>query len=110
MKLSEIIGLDIYDDNGKYKGKAYDLIVNLEEGRVETITLEPLKGKSRNDLKKILAEKSIPYRQVKAVKDIIIVSSTPVIEEKKEEKMKEKTTSAISLLRRRYTSLSPKNI
>lgn len=74
-RLSKLFGMDIYDDNAIYKGKVFDIVINLEKGRLETITLEPLRAKSKQDAKKIISEKSIPYRNVKSVKDIMIVSS-----------------------------------
>lgn len=69
--------MDIYDVNAGYKGKVYDLIINLEKGKIETITTEPLKVKSKSDAKKILSEKSVPYKNVRSAKDIIIVGNTP---------------------------------
>lgn len=75
LRLSELFGRDIYTDNGDYKGKVYDIVVNLETGKLETITTEPLKVKTKQQAKKIITEKSIPYKNVLAVKDIIIVAS-----------------------------------
>ena len=75
LRLSELFGRDIYTDIGDYKGKVYDIVVNLETGKLETITTEPLKVKTKQQAKKIITEKSIPYRNVLAVKDIIIVAS-----------------------------------
>jgi sporulation protein YlmC with PRC-barrel domain len=89
IRLSKLFGMDVYDFEAGYKGKVYDIIINLEKGKLETITTEPLKVKTKSDAKKILSEKAIPYRNVKSVKDIIIVSSrdvpfTPTVEEKEE--------------------------
>ncbi|MDD4983256.1 MAG: PRC-barrel domain-containing protein [Candidatus ainarchaeum sp.] len=75
LRLSELFGRDIYTDIGDYKGKVYDIVVNLETGKLETITTEPLKVKTKQQAKKIITEKSIPYKNVLAVKDIIIVAS-----------------------------------
>ena len=75
IKLSELFGMDIYDGQAGYKGKVYDIIINLEKGKLETITSEPLKVKTKSDAKKILTEKSIPYKNVKSAKDIILISS-----------------------------------
>jgi len=92
--------MDVYDIEAGYKGKVYDIIINLEKGKLETITTEPLKVKTKSDAKKILSEKSIPYRNVKSVKDIIIVSSrdVPFVEETKEE-----PATASSQLRYKYS-------
>jgi sporulation protein YlmC with PRC-barrel domain len=99
IKLSKLFGMDLYDIEAGYKGKVYDIIINLEKGKLETITTEPLKVKTKSDAKKILSEKSIPYRNVKSVKDIVIVSSrdVPSVEEEKEEPV-----SASSQLRYKY--------
>ena len=100
MRLSKLFGMDLYDIEAGYKGKVYDIIINLEKGKLETITTEPLKVKTKSDAKKILSEKSIPYRNVKSVKDIIIVSSrdVPFVEESKEEQ-----PTAASQLRYKYS-------
>lgn len=84
VRLSKLFGMDIYTNNAEYRGKVFDLVINLEKGRIETITTEALKARSKQEAKKIISEKSIPYRNVKAAKDIIIVSSVPVPEEEDE--------------------------
>ncbi len=81
MRLSKLFGMDIYTGDAEYKGKVFDLVINLEKGRVETITTEALKARTKQEAKKIISEKSIPYRNVKSVKDIMIVSSKPVAAE-----------------------------
>ncbi len=73
MRLSKLFGMDIYTSEALYKGKVFDLVINLEKGRLETITTAPLKPKTKQEAKKIISEKSIPYKNVKAVKDIVIV-------------------------------------
>ena len=73
MRLSELFGMDIFTVDGERKGKVYDLVINLEKGRVETITMEPLKVKSKQEARKIINEKSVPYRKVKSAKDILVV-------------------------------------
>lgn len=85
IRLSKLFGMDIYTADGEYKGKVFDLVINLEKGRVETITTEALKVKSKAEAKKIISEKSIPYRNVRALKDILIVGSRPIAEEEPEE-------------------------
>ena len=77
--LSKLFGMDIYTVEGEYKGKVFDLIINLEKGRIETITTEPLKVRSKQEAKKIISEKSIPYRNVRSAKDIVVVGSGPTI-------------------------------
>ena len=76
MRLSKLFGMDIYTGGAEYRGKVFDLVINLEKGRLETITTAPLKPRSKQEAKKIISEKSIPYKNVKAAKDIVIVSGT----------------------------------
>jgi len=102
VRLSKLFGMDVYDFEAGYKGKVYDIIINLEKGKLETITTEPLKVKTKSDAKKILSEKSIPYKNVKSVKDIIIVSSRDV-PFSTEEPREEAPAPAASQLRYKYT-------
>jgi len=99
VRLSKLFGMDIYTDNAEYKGKVFDLVINLEKGRVETITTEPLKVKSKQEAKKIIKEKSVPYKNVKSAKDILIIRTGRVSES--EEEPKTKQTHYSSYIRRR---------
>lgn len=84
MRLSKLFGMDIYTDHAEYRGKIFDLVINLEKGKIETITTEALKARSKQEAKKIISEKSIPYSKVRAAKDIVIVSgmkAEPIREE-----------------------------
>jgi len=78
VRLSKLFGMDIYTSNAEYKGKVFDLVINLEKGKLETITTEALKARTKQEAKKIISEKSIPYKNVKAAKDIIIVATGTV--------------------------------
>jgi len=75
VRVSKIYGLSIFDDNGLLLGKAFDLILNLEKGEVVRITTESLKSitGSKEELTKLLQQKSILFRRVKSIKDIIVV-------------------------------------
>lgn len=84
-RISRLFGMDIYTQNAEYKGKIFDLVINLEKGRIETITTEPLRVRSKQEAKKIISEKSIPYRTVKSVKDIVIVDPSRALETEEEE-------------------------
>lgn len=75
IKLSDLFGKDVFSIEGQKVGKVFDLVINLEKGRIETMTTEPLKARSKQEAKKIISDKSIPYGRVVSVKDIIIVSS-----------------------------------
>jgi len=75
LRVSKLFGMDIYSTSAEHKGKVYDLVINLEKGRLETITTEVLKARTKQEAKKIIMEKSIPYKNVKAVKDMVLVSN-----------------------------------
>ncbi len=77
VRLSKLFGMDIYSTEAGYRGKVFDLVINLEQGRIETITTEALKARNKQEAKKIISEKSVPYNRVRSVKDIIIVGGTP---------------------------------
>ncbi|MCR4334977.1 MAG: PRC-barrel domain-containing protein [archaeon] len=81
VRLSKLFGMDIYTTDAEHKGKVFDLVINLEKGKIETITTEALKARSKVEAKKIISEKSIPYNKVRSAKDIIIVGSTARPEE-----------------------------
>lgn len=76
-RISKLFGMDIVTTEGEHKGKVFDLVINLEKGRIETITTEPLRAKTKQEAKKIITEKSIPYNRVRAAKDFIVVGNTP---------------------------------
>ncbi|MBI5046294.1 PRC-barrel domain-containing protein [Candidatus Micrarchaeota archaeon] len=75
-KLSRLYGMDILTDGGKFIGNAQDFIVDLETGEVSRILLEPLPS-GKDDAKKALREKSIMYKNVKSVEDVIVVTKGP---------------------------------
>lgn len=100
VRLSKLFGMDIYTENAEYKGKVFDLVINLEKGKIETITTEPLKVKSKQEAKKIIREKSVPYKNVKSAKDIIIVR-TGRVSEAEEDTAKPQKSYYSSYIRRR---------
>lgn len=73
MKISEFYGKDVYTDGGKYLGKVYDVVIDLEKGDVVRLTLAPLNSISKDEAKKILKEKSVLYKNVKNVGDIVVI-------------------------------------
>src|SRR3989338_2292884 len=80
VRLSQLIGLDVYSDNAQYIGKVHDIILDLEKGDVVRLTLEPIRASSREDAKRIFKEKTVLYKSVKAVEKIIIVSPNSNVE------------------------------
>ncbi len=77
-KLSRLYGMDIFTDAGKFIGNAQDFIVDLESGEVSRILVEPLPA-GKDDARRALREKSILYKNVKSVEDVIVVSKGPVV-------------------------------
>ncbi|MEK6954837.1 MAG: PRC-barrel domain-containing protein [Candidatus Micrarchaeota archaeon] len=76
VKLSQLIGMDIYTDNAQFVGKVYDVILDLQKGEVVRLTLEPIKVASKDEAKRVFRDKTIMYRSVKAVEKIIIVTTS----------------------------------
>ncbi len=78
VKVSQLLGMDVYTDNAQFVGKVFDAIIDLQTGEVSRLTLEPIKAISKDDAKRIFREKTVLYKSVKAVERIIIVGSAPV--------------------------------
>ena len=85
VKLSYLIGLDIYTDTAQFIGKVYDIIIDLEKGEIVRLTLEPIKAASKDDAKRIFKEKTVLYKTVKAVEKIVIISPNGPMAEEPEE-------------------------
>lgn len=75
-KLSRLYGMDIFSDAGKFIGNANDFIVDFESGEVSRILLEQLPA-GKDDAKKALREKSVMYKNVKSVEDVIVITKGP---------------------------------
>jgi len=85
IKISQLMGMDVYSDNARYLGKVYDIIIDLQKGEVVRLTLEPIKATSKEEAKRVFHEKTIMYKSVKAVDKIILTSSSPIQESFEEE-------------------------
>jgi len=68
-------GMEIFTDGGKYVGSAQDFIIDLESGEISRFLLEPLSS-SKERTKEVLKEKSVLYKNVKSVEDVIVVTKT----------------------------------
>ena len=85
MKLSEIYRMDIYSDGGQYLGEVQDVIVDLERGEVSRLLMVPWKN-AKGEAKSVLKQKSILYKNVKNVGDVVLVSApTPTSQEASKE-------------------------
>lgn len=74
MRLSEIYRMDIYSDAGQYLGEVQDVIIDLEKGEVSRLLMVPWKN-AKGDTKGLLKNKSVLYRNVKNVSDVVLVSA-----------------------------------
>ena len=66
--------MDIYSDAGQYLGEVQDVIIDLERGEVSRLLMVPWKS-TRGDTKVMLRNKSILYKNVKNVSDVVLVSA-----------------------------------
>ncbi len=71
-KLSRLYGMEIFTDTGKFLGNVQDFILDFETGEVLRILTEPMPG-GKEEVKRMLREKSIMYKNVKSVEDVIVV-------------------------------------
>jgi sporulation protein YlmC with PRC-barrel domain len=77
MKLSELYRMDVYSDAGQYLGEVQDVIVDLEKGEISRLLMIPWKT-AKGDVKTTLRQKSILYKSVKNVEDVVLVSAPNV--------------------------------
>ena len=76
IRLSKLYGMDIFSDAGKYLGKVYDIIVDVEKGEVVRLTLESIHTASREEAQRIIKEKTVLYKNVRSLEDVIVVSKS----------------------------------
>ncbi len=76
MRVSEIYNLDIYSDNGQYLGEVRDAIVDLEKGEVSRILMEEWKNSAEDEVRRMIQQKSILFKNIKNIGDVVLVSST----------------------------------
>ncbi|MCK4319918.1 PRC-barrel domain-containing protein [Candidatus Micrarchaeota archaeon] len=72
VKLSKLYGMEMFTDGGKFIGTAQEFVINTEAGEVSRILLEQLPA-SKEKTKQILKEKSLMYKNVKSVEDVIVI-------------------------------------
>jgi len=75
MRVSEIYSLDIYSDNGQYLGEVRDAIVDLEKGEVSRILMEEWKNAGEEEVRRMLQQKSILFKNIKNIGDVVLVSA-----------------------------------
>ncbi len=74
MKVSDIYSMDIYSDGGSYLGEVRDAIVDLEKGEVSRLLMEEWKSSDREEIKRTLQQKSILFKNIKNIGDVVLVS------------------------------------
>ncbi len=76
MKVSEIYSMDIYSDGGQYLGEVRDAIVDLERGEISRLLMQEWKNSDKVEVRKILQQKSVLFKNVKNIGDVVLVSGT----------------------------------
>lgn len=76
MRISEIYSMDVYADNGQYLGEVRDAIVDLEKGEVSRLLMEEWKNLDRADSRKMLQNKSVLFKNVRNIGDVVLVTAT----------------------------------
>ncbi|MEM4255508.1 MAG: PRC-barrel domain-containing protein [Candidatus Norongarragalinales archaeon] len=80
VRVSQLMGMDVYTDTAQMVGRVYDVIIDLQKGEVVRLTLEPIRAASKEEAKRVFREKTIMYKSVKAVEKIIIISPNAIKE------------------------------
>lgn len=78
IKISELVGKDVFSDKGKRLGKVYDVIIDLQQGEAVRLTLAPFTAKNKDDVAKQFKDKTIIFRNISSIADSVIVSSKPM--------------------------------
>ena len=75
-KLSRLYGMEIFTDSGRFLGNVQDFILDFETGEVLRILTEPM-PRDKEAVRNMLREKSIMYKSVKSVEDVVVVTKAP---------------------------------
>ncbi|TRZ50299.1 hypothetical protein D4S03_07005 [bacterium] len=86
MKLSEIYRMDMYSDSGQYLGEVQDIILDLEKGEVSRLLMLPMKN-IKGDMRRTLMSKSVLYKSVKNIGDVVLISSPAMAQETTKEEV-----------------------
>ena len=76
MKMSDIYNMDIYSDAGQYLGEVRDAIIDLERGEVSRLLMEEWRNVDRDEAKRLLQQKSILFKNIKNIGDVVLISAT----------------------------------
>ncbi len=75
MRISEIYNMDVYADNGQFLGEVRDAIVDLERGEVSRILMEEWRNIDRTEMKRLLQNKSVLFKNVRNIGDVVLVTA-----------------------------------
>ena len=75
--MSEIYSMDIYSDGGQYLGEVRDAIIDLERGEVSRLLMQEWRNADKTEVRKILQQKSVLFRNVKNIGDVVLVAGGP---------------------------------
>ncbi|MEM0156119.1 MAG: PRC-barrel domain-containing protein [Thermoplasmataceae archaeon] len=81
-EISELTGMKVYSDKGKYIGPVDDVIVDLDRQCIHGLYIES----PNSQLVENGAPISIPYRWIKAVGEIILLKRFPAFVKQPDEK------------------------
>ena len=76
MKISDLYSMDVYSDAGQYLGEVRDAIIDLEKGEVIRILMDEWRTADREEVKRLLQQKSVLFKNVKNVGDVVLVSAS----------------------------------
>ena len=76
MRISDLYNMDIYTDSGQFLGEVKDATVDLERGEVSRLLMIEWKAAGRESATKVLSQKSILFRNIRNIGDVVVVAAT----------------------------------
>jgi sporulation protein YlmC with PRC-barrel domain len=76
MRISDLYNMDIYTDSGQFLGEVKDATVDLERGEVSRLLMVEWKAAGRESATKVLQQKSILFRNIRNIGDVVVVAAT----------------------------------
>ena len=76
MRISDLYNMDIYTDAGQYLGEVKDATVDLERGEVSRLLMVEWKNANKELIQKTLQNKSILFKNIRNIGDVVLVSAT----------------------------------
>ncbi len=76
MRVSDLYNMDIYTDSGQHLGEVKDATVDLERGEVSRLLMVEWKVAGKEGASKILQQKSILFKNIRNIGDVVVVSAS----------------------------------